>query len=296
MNRALIIYPIILILGLVTGCSYIMPKPDPPPPLPPIIEPKPPLTLKSDHFKGFPWDDLPEPQKDGNDVDTTTYILKDGDTLEIVAEKRMGERGMADRLASYNELPSASTAKPGDKIVIPNPILGVSSQIMVKAKGDKEFGDPGPFPVEFKKGDRYKLRFECNVNGYCYILREGVKQVAFLYPPRKKPATGRARRRAAPVERESAQVKPYDPIIIPADKKGFAVDPKKAGSRLYVFLSLREIPSLEDLKDKKTIPREELEDVMRRVKDGQILDDPPYHLLRVADPNEILGFTINIDG
>ena len=251
--------------------------------------------MKSGHFKGFPWDELPEPQKDGNDVDTTTYILKDGDTLEIVAEKRMGDPGMADRLASYNELPSPSAAKPGDKIVIPNPILGVSSQIMVKEKGEKEFGPPKPFGVTFKKGDRYKLQFESNVNGYCYILRKGLKDVAFLFPPKKKPVRG-TRSRKPVIERESAEVRAYNPIIIPSDNKGFAYDRKKEGDMLYVFLSLRKIDLLEELKEKKTVPREELDDVMRSVKLGQILDDPPYHLLRIATPSEILGFTLNIDG
>ncbi len=303
MQRALITFPIILILGLIAGCSYFQTK-DVPPPLPPIEDVKPPLKLKSSHFNAFPWDELPEPQKDGNDVDTTTYVLKEGDTLRIVAEKRMGDPEMAEKLAAYNELSSPESAKAGDKIVIPNPILGVSSQIMVKPKGDKEFGPPKPFGVEFQKGDEYKLRFETNVKGYCYILRQNPKKVFFLYPfkaeapkPRARPR-GKSKQRAKPqpAKRESAEVKAFEPILIPAGKKGFAYDPKKAGERIYVFFSLREIPSLEDLKDKATVPKEELEDVMRRVKEGEILDDPPYRMLRIADPSEILGFTLNIDG
>ncbi|MDQ7785808.1 MAG: hypothetical protein RDU20_23205 [Desulfomonilaceae bacterium] len=295
MQRALTTLPIVLILGLIAGCSYLQTK-DVPPPLPPIEEIKPPLKLRSTHFKAFPWDELPEPQKDGNDIDTTTYILKDGDTLRLVAEKRMGDAEMADKLAAYNELTSPEDAKPGDKIVIPNPILGVSSQIMVKSKGDKEFGSPKPFGVGFEKGDQYKLRFETNIKGYCYILRQGVKQVVFLFPPKAEEPKPRRGAKPQPVKRESAEVRAFEPISIPPGDIGFQYDAKKAGDRIYVFLSLREIPSLEDLKDKKTIPREELEDVMRRVKLAEILDDPPYHLLRISDPSEILGFTLNIDG
>ncbi len=302
MQRTLIPFPIILILGLIAGCSYFQLKPDPPPPLPPIVDVKPPLKLKSTHFKGFPWDDLPEPQKDGNDVDTTTYILKEGDTLKIVAEKRMGDPEMAEKLAAYNELPSLDAVKPGDKIVIPNPILGVSGEIMVKPKGDKEFGTPKPFGVEFQKGDQYKLKFETNVKGYCYILRQGLKKVVFLYPLKAEPAKpkpkprGRRKPKPEPLKLGSAEVKAYEPIVLPTGKLGYRYDPKKAGDRIYVFFSLKEIPSLEDLKDKKTIPKEDLEDVMRSVKEGEILDDPPYRLLRIADPAEVLGFRINIDG
>lgn len=312
MQRALITFPIILILGLIAGCSYFQTK-DVPPPLPPIEEVKPPLKLKSSYFKAFPWDELPEPQKDGNDVDTTTYELKEGDTLESVAEKRMGDPEMAEKLAAYNQLSSPSSAKPGDKIVIPNPILGVTSQIMVKPKGDPEFGPPKPFGVKFQKGDEYKLRFETNVKGYCYIVRQGINKVEFLYPstpkaeapkPRgkakaktKAKAKGKARPEPPqPVKRESAEVKAFEPIMIPTGNKGFPYDPKKEGDKIYVFLSLREIPGLEDLRDKKTVPPEDLEDVMRRVKIADILDDPPYRMLRIADPSEILGFSLNIDG
>jgi len=39
-----------------------------------------------------------------------------------------------------------------------------------------------------------------------------------------------------------------------------------------------------------------VEDVMHRVKEGEILNETPFHLLRISDPSEILGFSQNIDG
>lgn len=293
MKRPLIICSVILTLGLITGCSYFQPK-DVPPPLPPIEEPKPPLTMKKDYFNSFPWEALPKAQKDGNDPDTWIYALKEGDTLEGVAEKQMGDSAMAERLASYNELPSPSSVVPGDKIVIPYPIIGVSSQIMLKHKGEKGFGPPERFGVEFKKGDEYKLRFETNVNGYLYVFRKGLKEVAFLYPSRAKTST--RVRHPKPIMRDTGRVKPHEPIEIPIGKKGFKYDPKKAGDMIFVFLALKEIPSLEDLKEKKKIGIEDLEDVMRSVKEGVIFDQPPYHLLRISSPSEIMGFTLDIDG
>ena len=77
---------------------------------------------------------MAKPKKDGNDPDTTLYTFKEGDTLESVAEKEMGARGMSAQLAEFNDLSSPSSVATGDKIVIPNPFIGVNSQIEVKAK------------------------------------------------------------------------------------------------------------------------------------------------------------------
>ena len=57
--------------------------------------------------------------------------------------------------------------------------------------------------------------------------------------------------------------------------KGFTYDPKKKGDRILVFLSLKKIPELEDLrekslKDKKKIRQDDVEEVMIRVKQGEI--------------------------
>ncbi len=298
MTRRLGTLTLILAVALTAGCAYFQKK-DEPPPLPPIEEPKPPLKMKGEYFTAFPWDELAKPQKTGSDPDTWTYTLKEGDTLESVAEKQMGDPTMADRLASFNELPAPGSVVPGDKVVVPYPIIGVSSKIMIKHKGEKEFGAPQPFGVEFQKGDEYKLRFEANVNGYMYVFRKGLKEVSFLFPARAKaPATPRRGRRPEPqpVMRDSGKVRKHEPVEIPLGPKGFQYDPKKAGEMLYIFLSLREIPSLEELKEKKTVRAEDLEDVMRRVKEGEIYQERPYHLLRIADPSEVLGFTLNIDG
>lgn len=300
--RHLVTFTLILAVALTTGCAYFQ-KPEPPPPLPPIEEPKPPLKMKSEYFSSFPWEELSKPQKTGNEPDTWTYTLKEGDTLDSVAEKQMGDSSLADRLASYNDLSSPSSVKAGDTIVIPDPIIGVSSQIMVKHKGEKEFGTPQPFGVEFKKGDQYKLRFETNVDGHLYVFRRGLKEVQYLYPERIKPPKrpkGAKRSKKpepqAPLMRESGKVKKHDPVEIPLGPKGFAYDPKKKGEMLFVFLSLKEIPGLEDLKSKATVRPEDLEDVMRRVKQSEVHKESPYHLLRIKDPGEILGFTLDIDG
>src|SRR5208283_71163 len=100
MKRPLI--SLFIILGLITGCAYFQKK-DETPPLPDIIEPKPPLTMKGEYFKAFPWDALDKPRKDGIDPDTTTYTFEKGDTLDSVAEKTMGDPRLASDLAKYNE-------------------------------------------------------------------------------------------------------------------------------------------------------------------------------------------------
>lgn len=299
MTRCLVTFTLILAVGLTTGCSYLQKK-DEPPPLPPIEEPKPPLKMKSEYFNSYPWDELSKPLKPG-DPDTWTYTLKEGDTLESVVEKQMGDPAMSDRLAAQNELPSPSSAVSGDKIVIPYPIIAVSSKIMVKHKGEKEFGAPEPFGVAFQKGDEYRLRFEANVNGHLYVFRKGLKEVVFLYPSYAKPPKPKAKPKRGqqpqpPRMLETGKVKKHEAVEIPLGTKGFTYDPKKVGDELFVFLSLKEIPSLEELKEKKTVRVEDLEDVMRRVKNGQVHAEPPYHLLRIADPGEVLGFTLHIDG
>lgn len=295
-----VILLIVVILGLATGCAYFQKK-DEPPPLPPIEETKPPLTLKGAYFKSFPWSELPKPLKDGNDPDTFIYTAKEGDTLESIAEKNMGNPALASGLATYNGLSSPTSVPVNEKIVIPYPIIGMSSQLMIKEKGEKDFTRVQPFSTELKKGDQYKMRFEPNIDGFCYIFREGAKGVDLLYPaqvtkPEKKGKKDK-KRIAEPLMRGTGAVKAYEAIIIPAGKTGFSFDPKSAGDRIHVFLSMRRIPELEDLKEKRKITVEDIQDVMHRVKIGDIYsEEAPYHLLRVADPSEILGFSLNLRG
>ncbi len=63
-----------------------------------------------------------------------------------------------------------------------------------------------------------------------------------------------------------------------------------------MFLSLRNIPALDDLKDKKKIRIEEVKDVMHDVNEGAIFTEGTIRLLRIADPAKILGFSLNING
>ncbi len=294
MKRSLILLLFVSIVVTLTGCAYLQTK-DEPPPLPPIEETKPPLTMKSEYFKSFPWDALAKPRKDGNDPDTILYTMKDGDTLESVAGNMMGDPGLAKSLAAYNELSPPTSAKPGDKLVIPYPIIGMSSEIMIKGKGEKHFGSPKPFRVEFKTGDQYQLRFESDVNGFAYILRKGAKGLTLLYPAQVKKGK-RNKKDLKPLLRDTSKVTAHEPIIIPIGEKGFVYDPKKAGDMIYVFLSLRKIDELEALGEKQTITPADVEGVMRSVKEGVVLNEPPVHLIRVSDPREILGFTLNIDG
>jgi hypothetical protein len=288
-----------LIIGLFAGCTYFQPK-DEPPPLPPIEETKPPLKMQGSYFKSFPWDALPKPLKDGNDPDTFMYTVKEGETLETVAEKNMGNPDLAAGLARYNGLSSAGDVHPGDIIVIPNPIFVVKSQIMVKKKGEKEFSGPEPFDTDLKKGDEYKLRFEPNIDGYLYVFLEQPKKTTMLFPPPppKTRSTRRGRRRRTPPpEPKSAKVSAFKPVLIPVGKKGFKFDPRRAGDRVHVFLCIRKIPALEDLRDRKKIDVRDIQDVSQTIKIGDIYsDEPPYTLLRIEGPKEILGFPLNLKG
>jgi len=293
MKQRFFILPFLVVITMVSSCAYFQKK-DEPPPLPPIEETKPPLTMKGAYFKSYPWGELPKPRKDGNDPDTITYTVKDGDTLESIAGNLMGDPALASELASFNDLSSSASLKAGDKIVVPNPIVGVSSEIMVKSKGEKDFGPPKTFGEAFKKGDEYKLRFESNVNGYLYVLRKGTKGLEYLYPAAVK--TTKRTKSTQPLMRDTGRVHPHEAVEIPIGKKGFTYDAKKVGDMLFVFLSLRKIPELEDLKEKKSLRVEDVEDVMHRVKEGEVLNSPPYHVLRIGDPSEILGFSVNIDG
>lgn len=285
--------------------TFFVKNKDEPPPLPPIEETKPPLTMKSDYFKYFPWSALAKPRKDGSDPDTTTYTIEQGDTLDRVAEKMMGNPALASALASYNDISPSSKVPVGDKIVIPNPIIGMSSQIMLKSNGDNEFGAPQSFDTKFKMGDEYKFRFEPNVDGYCYIFREGPKGVELLYPaalkmqPRAQTKSGQkaeAQAAPAPVMPDTGKVKAHQPIEIPIGKKGFLSDGKVAGDQVFVFLSLRPIPDLESLKEKAKIKVEDVEDVTHRVKQGEIYSEGQYRLLRINAPAEIMGFALNLNG
>ncbi len=287
---------IILFVALMASCAYFR-KPDKPPPLPTIVETKPPLTLKGEYFRSFPWDELPKPRKDGNDPDTFTYTVKEGDKLETVAQKMMGDSNLAVGLASYNELSSPMSVPVGEKLVIPFPILGMSCHVLIKAKGDKLFGAPETFDVQFRTGDRFKMRFESNVDGHCYVFRQGLAKTQMLYPPVIKSSKKEKKDKKPAIKRGDAEVKAHKSIEIPLEKKkAFIYKPKMTGDRVYFFVSLRQIPELEDLKEKKKIGAADLEDVMHRVKEGDILSDPPIKLLRISDPSQVLGFVLNIKG
>ncbi len=247
------------------------------------------------YFKTFPWSALPKPRKDGNDPDSTVYTFKEGDTLESVAEKEMGASGLAAPLAEYNELSSPTSVSTGDKIVIPHPIIGVNSQIRVKAKKEKKFGSLEAFNTEFKKGDHYKMIFEPNADGYLYVFRESAKEgVTMLYPAKAK--KGKRNKREEPLMRDTGKVKAFDAVEIPIGDKGFAYDSKNVGDRVLVFLSLRKIPALDDLKDKKKIRIEDVKDVMHDVNEADIVTDGAIRVMRIADPTKILGFSLNING
>lgn len=301
MNRVRLVVVSVLILGLSGACAYFQKK-DEPPPLPPIEETKPPLTLKGNYFKTFPWEELPKPMKDGNDPDTFMYTVKEGDTLDSIAEKNMGDPALASGLASYNQLSSPSKVESNQKLVIPYPIIGLTSQLEVKSAGDREFSSPKAFSTELKKGDHYRLRFESNVNGHLYVFREGPKETVMLYPSKARPPAvapkgKKARQPVEPVIKQTSAVRAHDPVIIPTGKDGFAYDQKRAGDRVYVFLSLKKIPELEDLQEKKKITVQDIQDVMHRVKIGDIYsEEQPYSLLRIADPAEILGLSLNLSG
>ena len=71
---------------------------------------------------------------------------------------------------------------------------------------------------------------------------------------------------------------------------------KSRGDVVFVFLSMKRIPELEGLKDKKSVREEDLQAVMHRVKVGEIVSEAPYTDVRVSDPTDILGFTLNIKG
>ena len=62
-----------------------------------------------------------------------------------------------------------------------------------------------------------------------------------------------------------------------------------------VILSLRNVPALEDLKDKKKISVEMVKDVMHDVNEADIVTDGTTRVMRVSDPSKILGFSLNID-
>lgn len=303
MNRRLIAVCVILFFCLTTGCAYLQKK-DEPPPLPPVeTKVKPPFKLKGEHFKEFPWSELGEARKDETEPNTQIYTVREGDSLDSIAEERMGNRALASRLAEYNSLSPNASVAPGDRIVIPNPILGVSSRLLVKQKGEKEFGSPLPFDTELQKGDEYKMRFETDVNGYLYVFKQGVKGVEFLYPAKPKaaktPKTPKGAKRTPkiePIVSDTGKVAAHDPIEIPTDRKGLAYDVKSRGDVVFVFLSMKRIPELEGLKDKKSVREEDLQAVMHRVKVGEIVSEAPYTVIRVSDPNDILGFTLNIKG
>lgn len=297
MKRTPAVIIVISVLGLVAGCSWWPRQPVEPPPLPPIDDVRPPLTMKGEYFKAFPWKELPKIRKDESDPNASDYTFKDGDTLESVAERFMGSPAMAADLAEYNQLPSR-TVPVGQKIVIPHPIVGVTGEIVVKAKGEKAFGSPQSFTVQFKKGDQYKMRFVSNVNGHLYVLRQGAKGVDVLYPAPAPAQVKRGKRgkRAEEPLRATSDIKAYDAVEVPSGAQSVLYDSKRVQDRVFVFLSLKPIPALEDLRDSKKIKVQDVEDVMLRVNAGEIYSEPPYHLLRISDPNQVLGFSLNING
>jgi hypothetical protein len=293
MKRCLILIYVVLVLGSITGCAYLKPKEPEPPPLPQIeTQVKPPYVLRAEDFKEFPWLELGEARKDEPGPNAKTYEVKPNDTLDSIAESQMGDRALAKGLSDYNKLTSDVT--PGDKLVIPNPIIGVSSHLLIKSKGQREFGPPEAFDTELKKGDEFKLQFEPNVDGYLYVLRQRDKGVDFLYPEKAKPT--RRGRQDQPASDDSGKVKAHQILEIPSGKKGLVWDLKNRGDAVFVFLSMRRIDDLEKLKSKKTITEGEIQAVMHGVREEDIVSKPPYKVLRISDPDQKLGFKLDLKG
>ena len=96
--------------------------------------------------------------------------------------------------------------------------------------------------------------------------------------------------------RDTGKVKGFDAVEIPIGDKGFTYDSKNMGDRVLVFLSLRNVQALDDLKDKKKIRIEDLKDVMHDVNEGDIVTDRTIRVLRIPDHSKILGFALNING
>ncbi|MEW6351592.1 MAG: hypothetical protein AB1646_21280 [Thermodesulfobacteriota bacterium] len=285
-----------------SGCAIIPRQSDPEtPPLPEIKkpEPPPPLTLKGEHFGAFPWSGV-KLRKDGTDPDTTSYTFAHDDTFDKVAEKMMGDSTLGPDLAKFNETEDPNSIKEGDKIVIPDPIIGVKSQLVVKGPRDKEFGDPEPFDHTFSKGDHYKFRFEPNVNGYLYVFRSGLKGTVMLFPPRSPAAaspparTKRGQRPTPPAEQTSEPVKvqAHKEVLIPTGK-GVPFDSTRTGDRIHVFFSMRPISALETLRASKKLQESDLE-MKDDISEGKMVVSPPVRVVRVKKPEEIIGFVLNL--
>jgi hypothetical protein len=122
-----------------------------------------------------------------------------------------------------------------------------------------------------------------------------------VYPYEEKTGSTRRRRprsdQAGTVKRKSSKVKAHEPFELPEDEE-LLIEYKStmAGDRLFVFLSIRPIPSLEELKDSRAIEEHDLQYVMDRVRQEKIFEEPPVKLLRVESPVEILGYALNIKG
>jgi hypothetical protein len=294
----ILFFSLIFFESLISGCAPLFPKPEPPPPLPVIEEPKPQIKVKSDYFKAFPWSELGKPSKDGNEPNTKMYTWRDDDTFAKVAEAEMGNPAWGNDLAKYNDIADPSKVIAGDKIVIPNPIVGLEYRMVIKRLKEKAFGAPEPVDTPLKKGDEYKFSFLSNVNGYLYVFKQSPKEVELLYPAQVK--KGHRNRRPERLQRDDGKITADVSLVIPSTPKGLSFDPKRSGDRVWVYLSLKPIQGLEELKDKAKISEAEVDEVMRDVKAGDIVSSDTatgVKVIRMPDPSkDILGFTLNISG
>ena len=140
----ILFFALVFFESLISGCA-LFPKPEPPPPLPPIEEPKPPLKVKPDQFSAFPWSELGKPNKDGNEPNTKMHTWRDGETFASIAEDEMGNSAWGNDLSKYNDLSDSGKVTSGDKIVVPNAIIGLQSQMVIKRKGERTFGSANQY-------------------------------------------------------------------------------------------------------------------------------------------------------
>ena len=73
------------------------------------------------------------------------------------------------------------------------------------------------------------MRFESDINGYAYILREDPKGTEFLYPAPVKVAPKRGKKDRTPeaLPRDTGKVEAHQFIDIPMGQKGFAYRPQE---------------------------------------------------------------------
>jgi LysM repeat protein len=158
---------------------------------------------------------------------TTTYVVKEGETLFHLAEKLMGTPYAADRLAKLNHIEDPLRVPAGTKLQIPvTTKLSIIYSVERLEDGDLVQHDP---EKAMHAGDRFFVRVAANMPGYLYAFnRQANGEIERVFPSGNR----------------HVKIDQFTEYLLPG-KGAFQLDRQRGDEELWILVSATKLDDLE---------------------------------------------------